>query len=61
MRDEIIDRLFVLFRALLDYCTAGDCDMKQVKALTDVFNTIYRRADYREQGEFHALVADFMK
>lgn len=33
-------------------------DAKQVRNLQEQFNRIYKRANYAEQGEYHALLAE---
>jgi hypothetical protein len=45
-----------LWLSWLDYCNGGNVESKEFKRRQDEINRLYKRMNYREQGEFHRLV-----
>jgi hypothetical protein len=52
------EECFELWLDLLEYCRrdSKDKDSKVFKSKQDNINRIYKRMDYREQGEYHRLI-----
>lgn len=50
------EECFDLWLDLLEYCHREDKDPKVFRNKQDAINRIYKRMNYRDQGEYHMLI-----